>query len=202
MCKTAMPSSPLSDIGLAGGGSTFEVYAFNEHSLIRCSMSSDSYLLQETKATSFQPINKNKEMPLPIPSHNSTYDYHYNCDMPLYIHTSLGEHHSTIPHSTSCLHVTVLLQYEHFDAFSETLAANVYRDYIYPPMGLPIVDNEMFCVGVGGHRRRFSLLKRHLQTENNQTPHTQHASGGTANVVEYVTGFWRRLSATTAAVHV
>ena len=47
--------------------------------------------------------------------------------------------------SSSCLQLTILLQYEHFDAYSEVLGSDATHDYLYPAMGKPIVDNRTFC---------------------------------------------------------
>lgn len=43
------------------------------------------------------------------------------------------------------MQLTILLQYEHFDAYSEVLGSDATHDYLYPAMGKPIVDNRTFC---------------------------------------------------------
>lgn len=65
--------------------------------------------------------------------------YHVTCRFPNAIVAS------TDTPRVLCVQLTVLLLYEHYDAYSEVLATDGGHDYLYPPMGKPIVDNKTFC---------------------------------------------------------
>lgn len=47
--------------------------------------------------------------------------------------------------SRSCMQLSVLLEYEHYDMFSVALAVDVFTDFYYPPIRLILADNETFC---------------------------------------------------------
>lgn len=55
-----------------------------------------------------------------------------------------------LPHSSSaaemaCAQLTVLLEHEHYDAFSAVLGSSPLYDYLYPPIRLLIADNFSYC---------------------------------------------------------
>ena len=89
--------------------------------------------------------------------------YDYRCDFDESVFNSSA--------TEACVFVTMLLQYEHFDAYSEVLASDAYHDYQYPPMGFPILDDDFFCIKLDRHsRKRETFIK----------------SG-----IEYVGGLWK-----------
>ena len=93
-------------------------------------------------------------------SNNLSYDY--RCELS----------RSQNKQDNACLNLTVLLQYEHFDAYSEILASGAWDDYQYPPAGFPLIDNEALCLNVSDDVEHFEHIDEQFSS------------------IEYISGSW------------
>lgn len=91
--------------------------------------------------------------------------------------------HPPTPSNTSshCLRLTALLQYEHYDAYSESLGSSYLFDYQYPPAGYTLVDDEEFCANSSSSS---STAPQQLQLQQPVAALASLAS------LEYVSGAW------------
>ena len=160
------------------GGTSFEIWARRESALVHCFTS--------TLASA--------------PGGNVSYEA--RCDLPDIPSITTGllpssTHHPSAPapapanssavESTPCVRLTALLQYEHYDAYSEALGSEALFDYQYPPSGYALVDEEEFC------SRSNSLVPGTQQLQQQHLPPDEFAS------LEYVSGAWLAPSSTTTS---
>jgi hypothetical protein len=64
-------------------------------------------------------------------------EYQLHCRLPLFDQASY-----LLP---ACISLTLLLEYEHFDAFSVKLASSHMEDFLYPVLRSVLVDNQTYC---------------------------------------------------------
>ena len=91
--------------------------------------------------------------------------------------------------SFSCLRLTALLAYEHYDAFSEVLGSSYGYDYSYPPAGKTLVDDEEYCAVAAIATPRSPTIAAAPLLQPQSQPS-----------IEYVSGVWLKANSSAGAL--
>ena len=115
--------------------------------------------------------------------------YKITCRFPKYYHIS----NATSEKYKTCMNLTVVLEYEHFDGYSAVLGSNSHDDYLYPPIKYLVADDVEWCV-------EFPLQSINQIPQIPATREYLLDLNGTG-MTSYFTGYWLNQETTLQKLH-